>query len=87
VQLLYINWLLAHSEAGKAVLKKFFDSVSTCLVGHGSVEKDHPVLPGRAQVDVHFKVYTVASFAAGEFDVEIPYETLRPYLRPGAPVP
>jgi uncharacterized protein YecT (DUF1311 family) len=36
---------------------------------------------------VHFTVYTVASFAAGEFGVEIPYETLRPYLKPDSPVP
>jgi uncharacterized protein YecT (DUF1311 family) len=36
---------------------------------------------------VHFTVYAVASFAAGEFGVEIPYETLRPYLLPDAPVP
>jgi hypothetical protein len=72
VQLLYINWLLAHSEGEKAVLKKFFDSVSTCLAGHGYVELDHPVLPGCARVDAHFTVYTVASFAAVEFDVEIP---------------
>jgi len=36
---------------------------------------------------VHFTVYAVASFAAGEFGVEIPYETLRPYLKPDSPVP
>ena len=36
---------------------------------------------------VHFTVYAVASFAAGEFGVEIPYEKLRPYLRPDSPIP
>jgi len=40
--------------------------------------KDHAV--------VHFTVYAVASFADGEFDVEIPYKVLQPYLRPDAPV-
>jgi hypothetical protein len=28
----------------------------------------------------------VASFAGGEFDVEIPYEALEPYFRADAPV-
>ena len=36
---------------------------------------------------VHFTAYAVASFAAGEFGVKIPYETLRPYLKPDSPVP
>ena len=35
---------------------------------------------------VHFTVYSIASFADGEFDVEIPYKVLQPYLRPDAPV-
>jgi hypothetical protein len=35
---------------------------------------------------VHVTVYTVASFAGGEFDVEIPYADLEPYLRAHAPV-
>ena len=36
---------------------------------------------------VHFTVYTVASFAGGEFDVKIPYNLLKPYLQPDAPIP
>jgi hypothetical protein len=36
---------------------------------------------------VHFTVYAVASFAAGEFGVEIRYETLQPYMKPDSPVP
>ncbi len=35
---------------------------------------------------VHFTVYTVASFSAGEFDVKIPYRVLKPYMRPGTPI-
>jgi hypothetical protein len=35
---------------------------------------------------VHFGVYTVASFAGGEYDVDIPYTDLKPYLRSDAPV-
>lgn len=35
---------------------------------------------------VHFTVYTVASFSGGEFDVEIPYDDLKPYLRADTPV-
>ena len=33
---------------------------------------------------MHFSVYTVTSFAGGEFDVEIPYAELTPYLRADA---
>ena len=40
--------------------------------------KDHAI--------VHFTVYTVASFADGEYDVNIPYSDLKPYLRSDAPV-
>ncbi len=36
---------------------------------------------------VHFTVYTIASFSGGEFDVDIPYTALRPYLRPDVPIP
>jgi uncharacterized protein YecT (DUF1311 family) len=32
---------------------------------------------------VHFTVYTVASFAGGEYDVKIPYRLLAAYLKPG----
>jgi uncharacterized protein len=35
---------------------------------------------------VHFTVYTVTSFAGGEYDVDIPYTDLKPYLRSDAPV-
>jgi uncharacterized protein YecT (DUF1311 family) len=35
---------------------------------------------------VHFTVYTVASFAGGEYDVKIPYRALKPFLRSDAPV-
>lgn len=41
---------------------------------------------GVDKATVHFTVYTVASFAGGEFDVEIPYADLKPYLRADAPV-
>lgn len=40
----------------------------------------------RDKAVVHFTVYSVASFAAGEFDVHIPYSQLGPYLRPDSPV-
>ena len=36
---------------------------------------------------VHFTVYTVASFAGGEFDVKIPYKMLKSYLHSDAPLP
>ena len=39
---------------------------------------------GADAATVHFTVYTVASFAGGEFDVGIPYAELKPYLRAGA---
>lgn len=39
-------------------------------------DRDHAI--------VHFSVYTVASFAGGEFDVEIPYRVLKPLLKPDA---
>jgi hypothetical protein len=35
---------------------------------------------------VHFTVYAIASFSGGEFDVEVPYDVLAPYLLPDAPV-
>ena len=41
---------------------------------------------GTDAATVHFTVYTIASFAGGEFDVAIPYAELRPYLRADAPV-
>lgn len=41
---------------------------------------------GKDKAIVHFTVYTVASFAGGEYDVDIPYKLLKPYLRPEAPV-
>jgi uncharacterized protein len=41
---------------------------------------------GTDAATVHFTVYTVASFSGGEFDVEIPYATLKPYLLADAPV-
>jgi uncharacterized protein len=41
---------------------------------------------GTDAATVHFTVYTVASFSGGEFDVEIPYAELEPYLRADAPV-
>ena len=41
---------------------------------------------GADAATVHFTVYTVASFAGGEFDVEIPYAELKAYLRTDAPV-
>lgn len=41
---------------------------------------------GADAATVHFTVYTVASFAGGEFDVDIPYADLKPYLRADAPV-
>jgi uncharacterized protein YecT (DUF1311 family) len=42
---------------------------------------------GRDAATVHFTVYTVASFSGGEYDVDIPYADLKPYLRADAPVP
>jgi uncharacterized protein YecT (DUF1311 family) len=41
---------------------------------------------GIDSASVHFSVYTVASFSGGEFDVDIPYADLEPYLRADAPV-
>ncbi|HEX5121620.1 MAG TPA: DUF3298 domain-containing protein, partial [Rhodanobacteraceae bacterium] len=41
---------------------------------------------GTDKATVHFSVYTVASFAGGEFDVDIPYAELKAYLRSDAPV-
>ncbi|MBI3677339.1 MAG: DUF3298 domain-containing protein [Proteobacteria bacterium] len=35
---------------------------------------------------IHFTEYAIASFAAGEFDVDIPYTTLKPYLKAAAPL-
>jgi uncharacterized protein YecT (DUF1311 family) len=35
---------------------------------------------------VHFTFHALASFSVGETDVEIPYEDLKPYMRPDAPV-
>jgi uncharacterized protein YecT (DUF1311 family) len=40
---------------------------------------------GTDKATVHFTVYAVASFSGGEFDVDIPYDALKPYLRPDAP--
>jgi uncharacterized protein YecT (DUF1311 family) len=39
------------------------------------------------QASVHFAVYTIAGFASAPRDVAIGYAVLRPYLRPGAPLP
>lgn len=39
---------------------------------------------GTDKATVHFTVYTIASFSGGEFDVDVPYEVLKPYLRPDA---
>jgi hypothetical protein len=50
------------------------------------VEDEANWLWGTSAATVHFTVYTVASFAGGEFDVEIPYEALEPYFRADAPV-
>jgi hypothetical protein len=50
------------------------------------VADDANWLWGTDAATVHFTVYTVASFAGGEFDVAIPYDELKPYLRPDAPV-
>ena len=44
-------------------------------------------LLGKDKATVHFSVYTIASFSGGEYDVEIPYAKLKPFLRPDAPVP
>ena len=41
---------------------------------------------GADAATVHFTVYTVASFSGGEFDVDILYADLQPYLRADAPV-
>ncbi len=35
---------------------------------------------------VHFTFHALASISVGETDVEIPYEDLKPYMRPDAPV-
>ena len=50
------------------------------------VGKSDAWLFGTKSATVHFTVYTVTSFAGGEFDVEIPYAVLKPYLRPDNPV-
>lgn len=39
---------------------------------------------GADKATVHFTVYTVTSFAGGEHDVDVPYKTLKPFLRPDA---
>jgi len=49
----------------------------------GDVVKDGSNwLFGKNSATVHFTVYSVASFAGGEFGVEIPYKVLRPYMKP-----
>jgi hypothetical protein len=40
---------------------------------------------GADKATVHFTVYSIASFSSGEFDVDIPYDVLMPYLRPDSP--
>jgi uncharacterized protein YecT (DUF1311 family) len=40
---------------------------------------------GTDKATVHFTVYSIASFSGGEFDVDVPYDSLQPYLRPDAP--
>ena len=40
---------------------------------------------GTDKATVHFTVYSIASFSGGEFDVDVPYDSLKPYLRPDAP--
>jgi len=39
---------------------------------------------GTDKATVHFTVYSIASFSGGEFDVDVPYDSLKPYLRPDA---
>jgi uncharacterized protein YecT (DUF1311 family) len=41
---------------------------------------------GADAATVHFSVYTIASFSGGESDVQVPYDDLKPYLRPDAVV-
>jgi hypothetical protein len=41
---------------------------------------------GKDHATVHFTVYSVASFAGGEYDVDIPYTVLKPCLRSDVPV-
>ncbi|HEY2033846.1 MAG TPA: lysozyme inhibitor LprI family protein [Rhizomicrobium sp.] len=41
---------------------------------------------GPKALRVHFTVYTITSFAGGEYDVDIPYTVLKPYLKSDAPV-
>ena len=38
----------------------------------------------KANARVHFPVYSIASFSGGEFDVDIPYSKLKPYLKADA---
>jgi len=40
---------------------------------------------GTKSLRVHFTVYTITSFAGGEYDVDIPYKVLKPYARVDAP--
>lgn len=51
-----------------------------------TVVKSGAWLFGRDHATVHFTVYAIASFAGGEYDVDIPYTVLKPYLRSDAPV-
>ena len=51
-----------------------------------AVVRSNAWLFGRDHATVHFTVYTVTSFAGGEYDVDIPYTVLKPYLRSDAPV-
>jgi uncharacterized protein len=51
------------------------------------VRDGHNWLFGKDHATIHFTAYTVASFAGGEFDVNIPYRMLKPWLRPDAPIP
>jgi hypothetical protein len=50
------------------------------------VADDANWLWGSDRATAHFTVYTVASFAGGEFDVDIAYADLKSYLRNDAPV-
>ena len=51
-----------------------------------SVVRGENWLFARDHATVHFTVYTITSFAGGEYDVDIPYAALKPYLPSDAPV-
>jgi len=51
-----------------------------------AVVRDNAWLFAKDHATVHFTVYSITSFAGGEYDVDIPYTVLKPYLRSDAPV-